>query len=65
MTPTTAAVMADSAALSERLPRSASMYGAPKKIHRKQGTNVTHTVTASPARLRAWAAARQDAGTPP
>src|SRR5581483_1862655 len=41
-TPTTAAVMADSAALSALLPRSLSMNGAPRKIHRKQGVNVTH-----------------------
>src|SRR3984893_1052756 len=40
-TPTTAAVMAESAALSALLPRSFSMNGAPRKIQRKQGVNVT------------------------
>ena len=38
MTPTTAAVIADSAPDSARLPRSRSMNGAPRKIHRKQGS---------------------------
>src|SRR5262245_57811257 len=37
ITPTTAAVMADKAALSALLPRSFSTNGAPRKIHRKQG----------------------------
>src|SRR4029079_13474676 len=41
ITPTTAAVMAPSAALSALLERRASTKGAPKKIHRKQGTKVT------------------------
>jgi hypothetical protein len=38
ITPTIAAVIAASAPRSARLPRSRSMYGAPRKIHRKQGT---------------------------
>ncbi len=44
MTPTTAAVIAASAPLSALFCRSDSTYGAPRKIQRKQGTNVTHTV---------------------
>ena len=48
-TPTTAAVIADSVASRTALPRSRSMNGAPRKIHRKQGANVTHTVRAAPA----------------
>src|SRR6266403_5206921 len=41
ITPTTAAVIADKAALSAVLPRSFSMNGAPRKIQRKHGVNVT------------------------
>ena len=37
ITPTTAAVIADSAPASALLPRSVSMKGAPRKIQRKQG----------------------------
>ena len=48
MTPTTAAVTVSSAAARRRLPRRLSMYGAPRKIHRKQGANVAHTATRAP-----------------
>src|SRR5262249_1478417 len=48
-TPTTAAVMADSAALSALLPRSFSTNGAPRKIHRKQGVNVTQVASKPPS----------------
>src|SRR5262249_33970595 len=48
-TPTTAAVMADSAALSALLPRSVSTNGAPRKIHRKQGVNVTQVASKPPS----------------
>src|SRR6516165_8482721 len=47
-TPTTAAVMADSAALSGLLPRSFSTNGAPRKIHRKQGVKVTQVASKPP-----------------
>src|SRR5215212_4523845 len=36
MTPTTAAVIAERDAVKALLPRSASMYGPPRKIHKKQ-----------------------------
>ena len=49
MTPTTAAVMAVSAAVSTALSRSRSMKGAPRKIHRKQGVKVTHVVRSPPS----------------
>src|SRR3990172_4299591 len=49
MTPTTAAVIVESAALSAARPRKYSMYGAPRKIQRKQGAKVTQTVTTEPA----------------
>ena len=39
---TTAAVMAESAADNRSFRRTDSMYGPPRKIHRKHGTNVTH-----------------------
>ena len=52
MTPTTAAVIADSAALRARLPRIRSMKGAPRKIHRKHGVKVTQ-VASSPPRVPA------------
>ena len=52
MTPTTAAVIPVSAADRDRLPRSRSMYGAPSKMNRKLGTNVTQ-VTSSDARTAA------------
>jgi len=39
-TPTTAAVMLESAAESFLFPLSFSMYGAPRKMKRKQGRNV-------------------------
>ena len=48
ITPTTAAVSADSAALSALFPRSFSTNGAPRKIHRKQGVNVTHVASRPP-----------------
>src|SRR5262249_32359991 len=41
ITPTTAAVIAESAALSAVLPRSFSTKGAPRQIQRKQGGTVT------------------------
>ena len=49
ITPTTAAVMADSAALSAWLPRSFSMKGAPRKIHRKHGVKVTQVASSPPS----------------
>src|SRR5262245_11215867 len=46
-TPTTAAVTDESAALSRTFPYNFSMYGAPRKIQRKHGTNVTHVVNSA------------------
>src|ERR1700730_7732452 len=51
-TPTTAAVMADIAPFKALLPRSCSINGAPRKIQRKHGVNVTH-VASSPPRVPA------------
>src|SRR3546814_3344036 len=48
ITPTTAAVIAVSAAESAGLPRSRSTKGAPAKIQRKQGTKVTQVVRIAP-----------------
>src|SRR3546814_17908339 len=48
ITPTTAAVIAESAADNARLPRRRSMTGAPAKIHRKQGRKVTQVVRNAP-----------------
>src|SRR3546814_11497181 len=48
ITPTTAAVIAESAADNARLPRSRSMNGAPAKIHRKHGRKVTQVVRIAP-----------------
>src|SRR5215204_5989652 len=48
MTPTTAAVIADNAALSALFPRSCSTKGAPRKIHRKHGVNVTQVASRPP-----------------
>src|SRR5262249_8712650 len=48
-TPTTAAVIADSAPLSARLPRNTSTNGAPRKIQRKHGMNVTHVASNPPS----------------
>src|SRR5215210_9168428 len=48
-TPTTAAVIADRAPASGLLPRSVSMNGAPRKIHRKHGVNVTHVARRPPS----------------
>ena len=48
MTPTTAAVMAVRAPASDLLPRSFSMYGAPRKIQRKHGVNVTQVASRPP-----------------
>ena len=48
MTPTTAAPMAASPALSALAPRNASTNGAPRKIQRKQGVKVTQVVRAPP-----------------
>src|SRR5450759_1939172 len=42
MTPTTAAVIAESDAVRVLLTRSASIYGPPRKIQRKHGTKVVH-----------------------
>jgi predicted MFS family arabinose efflux permease len=53
MTPTTAAVMPVRAAETERLPRRRSMWGAPRKMNRKQGTKVTHVVSSAPSRAAA------------
>ena len=47
ITPTTAAVMPASAAVSERLPRSRSTYGAPRKMKTKHGTKVTQVVSSA------------------
>src|SRR5881409_641044 len=47
-TPTTAAVMAESADANFTSPRVNSMYGAPRKIQRKHGTNVVHVVINPP-----------------
>ena len=49
ITPTTAAVIAASAADSALLPRRVSTKGAPRKIHRKQGTKVTQVVSTPPS----------------
>jgi hypothetical protein len=43
ITPTTAAVIAERLAASVRFSRKRSTYGAPRKIHRKLGKNVTQT----------------------
>jgi hypothetical protein len=48
-TPTTAAVIADSAPLSALLPRNVSMKGAPRKIQRKQGVKVTQVASRPPS----------------
>ena len=45
MTPTTAAVIPVSAAVRWGLWRSRSTYGAPRKMNRKHGTNVTHVAS--------------------
>src|SRR4029077_3620856 len=49
ITPTTAAVMAESAALSGWLPRSFSTNGAPRKIQRKHGVKVTQVAKRPPS----------------
>ena len=41
--------MAVSAPESRSLPRRRSTDGAPRKIHRKLGTNVAHATTSAPA----------------
>src|SRR2546422_5840717 len=48
-TPTTAAVIAESAPLSALLPRKTSMKGAPRNIQRKHGVNVTHVASNPPS----------------
>src|SRR5690349_12809695 len=48
-TPTTAAVRADNAALIGLLSRSASTKGAPRKIQRKHGVNVTQVASSPPS----------------
>src|SRR6266550_4644181 len=47
-TPTTDAVMADNAAFKFLLSRSTSMKGAPRKIQRKHGVNVTQVASSPP-----------------
>src|SRR6266567_3568384 len=47
-TPTTAAVIAERAPLSALLPRNTSMNGAPRKIQRKHGVNVTQVASSPP-----------------
>jgi hypothetical protein len=42
-------VIAASAAESARLPRNRSMKGAPRKIHRKHGVNVTQVASRPPS----------------
>src|SRR5437879_6160773 len=49
ITPTTAAVIAVSAPANPLLPRKVSMYGAPRKIQRKQGVKVTHVASSPPS----------------
>ena len=49
MTPTTAAVIAVSAPARPLLPRSLSMNGAPRKIQRKHGVNVTQVASNPPS----------------
>ena len=49
-TPTTAEVIPDKAADIRVFVRNLSIYGAPRKIHKKQGTNVTHNVTKEPSK---------------
>src|SRR5262245_35046658 len=48
ITPTTAAVTAESAALSRATLRSLSMKGAPRNIQRKHGVNVTQVASNPP-----------------
>src|SRR5690348_8010529 len=49
ITPTTAAVIADSAPLRALLPRRDSMNGAPRKIQRNEGMNVTQVASNPPS----------------
>src|SRR5882724_10772806 len=49
ITPTTAAVIAVNAPASPLLPRSVSTNGAPRKIQRKQGVNVTQVASKPPS----------------
>src|SRR5262249_36090676 len=49
MRPTTAGVMDDGAELSALLSRSVSMKGAPRKIQRKHGVNVTQVASRPPS----------------
>tara|TARA_B100000886_G_scaffold205008_1_gene141579 strand:+ start:718 stop:1077 length:360 start_codon:yes stop_codon:yes gene_type:complete len=51
-TPTTAEVIPDKAAAIRVFARNLSIYGAPRKIHKKHGTNVTHRVTREPSKPR-------------
>src|SRR5918993_43076 len=48
-TPTTAAVIAESAPASALLPRMTSMNGAPRKIQRKHGMKVTQVASSPPS----------------
>src|SRR5207247_1058630 len=48
-TPTTAAVIAESAVVRWTLPRSCSMCGPPRKTQRKHGTNVVHVLMKAPS----------------
>src|SRR5215472_14853205 len=61
MTPTTAAVIAENAAFSPLLPRRFSMNGAPAKIQRKHGVNVTQ-VASNPPNVPATARAPMISG---
>src|SRR5438105_2294799 len=49
MTPTTAAVIADSAPLRALFPRRDSMNGAPRNIQRNEGMNVTQVASSPPS----------------
>src|SRR5215510_4777175 len=49
ITPTTAAVIAESAAEIRRFPRRDSTNGPPVKTHRKHGVYVTHAVRIAPS----------------
>ena len=51
-TPTTAEVIPDKAAAIRVFARNLSIYGAPRKIHKKHGANVTHNVTREPSKPR-------------
>jgi len=54
------AVTVESAAVNCLAPRSFSIYGAPRKTQRKQGTNVVQVVMSAPSVRREAAAGYQD-----